>query len=85
MPRFICINFYQNRSKIKLILPKKDKIFEGWTLSGYATARTVVLLYTVVFKNKKQQKVKNYYDCFFAIVRKNLKNIANNSDSIGSS
>ena len=30
MPRINSINFYQNRLKIKLFLPKKYKIFERW-------------------------------------------------------
>ena len=30
MPRFNSINFYQNRPKIKIFLPKKYKIFERW-------------------------------------------------------
>ena len=32
MPRFYSINFYQNRCEIKLILPKKNKLFERWGL-----------------------------------------------------
>ena len=32
MPRSEAINFNQNRPKIKLILPKKYKIFERWEL-----------------------------------------------------
>ena len=30
MPRINSINFYQNRSKIKLFLPKKNFFFERW-------------------------------------------------------
>ena len=58
MPRFNSINVYQNRSKIKLFLPKKCKIFERKGLcpqtfvsasppplqiSGYAPVCTVAL------------------------------------------
>ena len=32
MPHFSSINFYQNRPKFKLFLPKKYEIFERWGL-----------------------------------------------------
>ena len=79
-PNFRQKNYICNSlSRNALIVPKKILKL----LWAFNALLATVLLFTVI-QNKKQQKVKNINYKFFD-TPENLKDIANRSDSIGSS